>query len=167
MFGEIAPMRIVTLSLGMASLMGGLCSVLVAQPRIEPKVCPVLLMTLGRSPISIEHKANVLEVRSCWPGVLQLVAWGKNRVEPLIVETSRTSIVSIATADDSVYVVETGGMSSNVIQAVVFEGGVPRLAFSDAFKAYAEIKISKIEVVVRIRVPGEPDKVLTFSTGIE
>lgn len=135
----------------------------------QPALCTDVLTTLARSRATASHRAsgNLVEIRSCDPGVLQIAAWGARGTAPLIVETNRTSIVSLATASDTVYVVETAGASSNAIQVIVFDHGVPRLALNEAGKAYADIRISWKEVVVTIAPDGEPPKSFRFATNIE
>lgn len=132
---------------------------------VEP--CPLVVSRLGRdaSVLTEPGKGNVLEIRSCEPGVLQLVAWGRRATEPLVVETGRTSLVSLVMSAENVFVVETAGASSNVVQVVVFENGVPRLALNDSARAFADIRVAWKEVVVTLAPPGEPARVFRFSTG--
>jgi hypothetical protein len=83
----------------------------------EPRLCDKVLTRLARSAgIDRDRRAgNVVEIRACDPGVLQLVAWGTAAERPLIVDTNRTSVASMTTAADTVYVIQTAGASSNVI----------------------------------------------------
>ena len=140
-----------------------------AHPHDQPPLCNKLLTTLARSSSSDRQaqKGNVLEIRSCEPGVLQLAAWGAGQARPLIVETNRTSIVSLATVSDTVYVIQTAGASSNVVQVIVFENNVPRLALNEAVKAYADIRITWKEVVVTIPSTASESQVFKFATQIE
>jgi hypothetical protein len=120
------------------------------------------------SKISRDRLARV-EVRNCrvedW-GFLQIAAWNADAARPsLVVDTRRTTIVKTAMVGN-VFVLETGGASSNVIQVVVYKDGRPQLVFDDAIKAYAHIDITWRKVVVGLPQDKGPEKVYEFSTGM-
>ncbi len=140
-----------------------------ASPSGQPRLCDKVLTTLvrGSSSIGYAQRGNYLEIRSCEPGVLQLAAWGLRQTAPLVVETNRTSIVSLATISDTVYAIQTAGASSNVVQVIVFENGIPRLALNEAIRAYADILITWKELVITIPSADSKPKVFKFATQIE
>ena len=137
-----------------------------------PKLCDEVVTTvypqwLSRVP---RQELRRVEVRNCrvedW-GFLQIAAWSDHGQRPaLVVETKRSTIVKIAMTGD-VFVLETAGASSNVVQVVVYEKGQPRLALSDAVKAYAHIDMSWKKVVVGLPQEEGPERVYEFATGEE
>jgi hypothetical protein len=151
-------------------LMSSLLSLFGAAPAVdEPRLCNKVVTTLARNAVVDRERrtGNMVEIRACDPGVLQIVAWGTETERPLIVETNRTSLASLTTAADTVYVIQTAGASSNVIQVIVFEKGVPHLRVNEAVKAYADVQFTWKEVLIRIPLPGESPLVFHFPTGIE
>ena len=74
-----------------------------------------------------------VEIRNCRVrdfGILQIVAWREGaNVPDLVEDTDRFSIVKVAMSGD-VFVLETAGASSNVVQVVLYENGIPRLAIA-------------------------------------
>lgn len=132
------------------------------------QVCKQVLATLGtrrvfRLPLSTMQR---VEIRTCEEGSLQLVAWEKDRPAPsLVVETNRTSIVQLLVLGN-VFVFETAGASSDVVQVILFEAGKPRLAFNDAFKATARIETSWKTVRMTVRNDDGSERTLTFPTGL-
>jgi hypothetical protein len=135
-----------------------------------PKLCDEVVTTLypeWRSKLP-RHKLRRVDVRNCrvgdW-GVLQIAAWREGGGEPaLVVDTDRTTIVKLAMAGN-VFVLETAGASSNVVQAVVYENGIPRLALRDAIKAYAHIEVNWKKVVLGLPQEKGPERVYEFPTG--
>jgi hypothetical protein len=112
-----------------------------------------------------------VEVRVCrvdergW-GFLQIAAFEEHASQPsLLVDTLRTTIVKMAMAGD-VFVLETAGASSNVVQVIVYEKGVPRLVLHDAIKAYAHIDMSWKKVVVGLPQQDGSEIVHEFPTGM-
>jgi hypothetical protein len=65
-----------------------------------------------------------------------------------------------------VFVLETAGASSNVVQVVLYENGTPRLALIDSIRAYARIDMSWKKVVVGLPQEEGPEKVYEFPTGM-
>jgi hypothetical protein len=135
------------------------------------ELCDEVVTTLypeWSAKISRERLARV-EVRNCrvkdW-GFLQIAAWNEDATRPsLVVDTRRTTIVKVAIAGD-VFVLETAGASSNVVQVVVYKNGRPQLVLDDAIKAYAHIEITWKKVVVGLPQEKGPDKVYEFPTGM-
>ena len=69
---------------------------------------------------------------------------------------------------DSVFVFETAGASSNVVQVIVFKNGKPELAMNDAFKAYVDIRVTGDWVTITVpKIGANPEKVFRFPTGIQ
>ena len=111
-----------------------------------------------------------IEVRNCpvadW-GFLQIAAWEEGASRPtLVVDTRRTTIVKVAMAGD-VFVLETAGASSNVVQVVQYKSGRPQLVLDDAIKAYAQVDISWKKVVISLPQEKAPPKVYEFPTGMD
>ncbi len=114
------------------------------------------------------EKLRHVDVRNCrtgdW-GILQVAVWPEGGQNPgLVVDTNRSTIVKIAMAGD-VFVLETAGASSNVVQVIVYRNGLPRLALSEAIKAYAHIDISWKKVIVGLPQEKGPERVFEFPTG--
>jgi hypothetical protein len=114
------------------------------------------------------QKLRRVEIRNCrvqnW-GFLQIAAWGEDASSPsLVVDTRRTTIVKAAMVRD-VFVLETAGASSNVVQVVVYHNGTPRLVLDDSIKAYAHIEMSWKKVVVGLPQEKGPERVYEFPTG--
>jgi hypothetical protein len=110
-----------------------------------------------------------VEVRNCrvasW-GFLQIAAWKDSGTLPsLVVDTRRVTIVKAAMAGD-VFVLETAGASSNVVQVVLYQGGEPKLVLDDAVKAYAQIELGWKKVSVILPGEGGTARVYEFPTGM-
>lgn len=136
----------------------------------RPKLCDEVVTTMYPEWISRIPRPNMrkVEVRNCrigdW-GFLQIAAWPDRGEQPsLLVETNRSTIVKIAMAGN-VFVLETAGASSNVVQVVTYDKGTPRLVLSDAIKAYARIDMSWKKVVVALPQQKGPERVYEFPTG--
>ena len=115
------------------------------------KPCDRILTTLTpQRYMHLEDRVvHRLEIRDCGP-VLQLVGWeDRAQTANLVVDTDRTTVVSIVMRGDIV-VLEMAGASSNVIFVVAFSSGVPQLVFRRGYKAYATITTTMQEVIIQI-----------------
>lgn len=142
-----------------------------AAPASNNGLCPEIVSTFypqWTAKLQTERLRRI-EVRNCrvedW-GFLQIAAWEEDASRPtLIVDTCRTTIVKAAMARD-VFVLETAGVSSNVVQVVTYENGKPRLALDDAIKAYAGVDITWKKVVVVLSDGRDSERIYEFPTGI-
>lgn len=135
----------------------------------KTQVCPSVMMTLIRSADQISEPGlgNKVDIRICDGGGLQIAAWGKAKAAPLLVEAGGSSIFSVATAADTVFVIATAGATGTFVQVVTFEKGLPRLALDQAVRAYPEIKVGWKEVQIRMN-PADPNtRVFKFATQID
>jgi hypothetical protein len=135
-----------------------------------PKLCEEVVTTLypeWHSKLPRQKLARI-EVRNCrvedW-GFLQIAAWNSDASEPsLVVDTKRSTIERLVMAGN-VFVLETAGASSNVVQVVVYQSGRPQLVFSDATRGEVHIETTWQKVIVRRPQEGGPARVTEFPTG--
>jgi hypothetical protein len=128
------------------------------------KPCGQRLAILAGSTAALEGKENVVEVRACEAGVLQLVAIGNSIIT---VETNRTSVVSAVFVSDVVFAIQTAGASSNMVHVIVFDNGVPHVALIRSVKAYAQFSVSWKTLTVSIPVAGGRFEKHEFPTKLE
>jgi len=114
------------------------------------------------------QKLARVEVRNCRvgeSGFLQIAAWTSHASEPgLVVDTKRMTIVKLAMAGN-VFVLQTAGASSDVVQVVYYKNGTPHLAFSDATRADVHIDMTAKKVILRWPQEKGPERVYEFPTG--
>ncbi len=111
-----------------------------------------------------------IEIRNCrlgdW-GILQIAAYRAGSGAPdLVVDTARTTVVKCVMAR-KVFILETAGASSNVVQVVTYDNGVPRLALSEAIRAYSRIQMSWKSVTVGLPQEDGSERKFEFATGID
>lgn len=129
-------------------------------------VCEQRVALFASNAYSAKASENLVEVRACEAGVLQLIARGKGS-RTITVETNRTSIVSAAFASESVFAIQTAGASSNMIHVILFNDHTPRVALERSAKAYAQLSVAWKTLTVLIETPGHGVEKHEFSTGVQ
>jgi len=118
------------------------------------KVCPTVIgiMATGsryRAPIATQAR---VEIRQCELGseTVQLVGWRSGEREPfLVVETGDFGVVqSVARAN--VFLVETGGATTDQAFVIVFEKGTPRLSLRRVTRGTSELSVTRTTLTVTI-----------------
>ena len=119
-------------------------------------LCPNLIASLPTSPGNLDatYAAQRLEIRQCPVdiakrlGVFQLVAWSKNATSPTLVYEVEESAFHQFVMIEGVYVFEFVGGTAQLLVAIVFEGGGPRIGLN--VSTLAEPKIISTPSMVLI-----------------
>jgi hypothetical protein len=120
-------------------------------------VCEEVIATL-RTDIAYRAAPSMsprVEVRLCDAGhgeTMQLIAWEENsRVPVLRMDTGDFGIIQMI-ARGNIFVIETGGPTRDQVYVIVYDRGKPKIAYTRATRAIAEIQLTS--EAVELNVPG-------------